>query len=156
MCVETTLQRHASTDAFYCPCLCRRRLVFYIHSFRRYDGTKEREQWYSFVVKAGFWEEGQKDADKIGPSSQGPRGKRPPQPGKKCANIIALMPSSRLAAVGILAMARRSTAFEFKSAQNKEAYALRRKSSARTRSRTITRSQTREARMGKAPRSKKR
>ena len=31
---------------------------------------------------------------------------------------------SRLAAVGILAVARRSSAFEFKSAQNKEAYAL--------------------------------
>ena len=63
---------------------------------------------------------------KIGPSSsQGPRGKRPPQPGVKNGQTsVALMPSSRLAAVGILAMARRSTAFEFKSAQNKEAYAL--------------------------------
>ena len=49
---------------------------------------------------------------------------RPSLVKKKWANIIALMPSSRLAAVGILAMARRSTAFEFKSAQNKEAYAL--------------------------------
>lgn len=81
---------------------------------------------------------------------------RPSLVKKKWANIIALMPSSRLAAVGILAMARRSTAFEFKSAQNKEAYALEEEKFGPYAFPNHHKIQTREARTGKAPRSKKR